>query len=93
MEAFLKVELRKKLGSTGSRELRASGVVPAVIYGKGKETSYVSVNRMEANTYFANVAKRECKIELDGKKHDVVIQEVQRHPISRDVMHIDFLRA
>lgn len=90
MEASLKAELRNDLGSRSAKKLRESGIVPGVLYGKGEEVKHVTLNQKELESYFVKIAKRKCKLELAGSSLDVEIKEVQRHPISRDVLHIDF---
>lgn len=92
MEAILKAETRKESGSRGCRALRAEGKVPAVLYGKGADVVQLSLDGHSVHEYFAKVAARELDLELDGSSSKVKIGEVQRHPISRDVLHIDFIR-
>lgn len=92
MEAVLKAETRIESGSRSCRELRYAGKVPAVLYGKGQEVVQLTLDVVELREYFAKVAKRQVQLELNGTATVVSIGEVQRHPISRDVVHMDFIR-
>lgn len=91
MEAVFKSEKRSVTGSRGCNKLRADGKVPAVLYGKG-ENMNISLDDAEVKLYFQKVRQKECEVIIDGDSVPVVIAEVQRHPITRDVQHIDFCR-
>ena len=92
MEAVLKAELRKEIGSRSCRQLREAGSVPAVLYGKGKEVQHLSLSSEEVKEYFAKIAQQECNLDISGESQKVSIADVQRHPISRNVQHLDFIR-
>jgi large subunit ribosomal protein L25 len=92
MEAILKAETRTESGSRGCRALRAEGKVPAILYGNGSDVVQLSLDGHTVHEYFAKVASQELDLELDGSASKVKIGEVQRHPVSRDVLHIDFIR-
>ena len=91
MEATLKAEVRNETGSKVSRALRSEGKIPAVIYGKGQDVQNLVLDGKEVRDYFANVAQQKLELDIAGKKQNVSFGEVQRHPISRDVLHIDFI--
>ena len=91
MEATLKAEIRNESGSKSSRKLRSAGKVPAVVYGKGKDVKSLVLDGKEVKDYFANIAKKNVELDIAGIKQSVTFGEIQRHPISRDVMHIDFI--
>jgi large subunit ribosomal protein L25 len=93
MEATLKAETRNESGSRNCQKLRDAGKVPAVLYGKGQDVVQLSLDGFEVREYFAKVAKRELQLDVAGAATAAKIGEVQRHPISRDVIHIDFIRS
>jgi large subunit ribosomal protein L25 len=92
MEATLKAETREESGSRNCQRLRDEGKVPAVLYGKGKDVVQLTLDGFEVREYFSKVAQREVELSVAGAATVVKIAEVQRHPISRDVLHIDFIR-
>lgn len=91
MEAILKAEIRNESGSKASRQLREAGKIPAVVYGKGQDVKQLVLDGKEVRDYFANVASRNVELDIAGAKQSVRFGEIQRHPISRDVQHIDFI--
>jgi large subunit ribosomal protein L25 len=93
----IEVERREERGTNRSRRLRARGLIPAVVYGAGKETVPIQVNRkvlldmMKAsgsdNPIFL------LKLTGSGKERHAMIRDLQVHPISRQIVHIDFQRV
>lgn len=89
-------ELRTDVGKGASRRLRRlADKVPGIIYGSGKEPVALTLEHrqlakaMEEEAFFSQV----IVIKAGKKKQDAVVRDVQRHPASEKVMHIDFLRV
>ncbi len=89
-------EIRTDAGKGASRRLRRAGRVPAVVYGGEREPATISVDHdsvlhmAENESFFASI------IELtvaDGRKQDVVVRDLQRHPFKPRLTHIDFMRV
>jgi large subunit ribosomal protein L25 len=87
---LLKAEARKETGSVATKEIRNAGMVPCVIYGID-EPVHFSVYEADFKNlvYTPNVYK--VRIELDGKHHEAILQDMQFHPVSENIMHADFL--
>lgn len=92
-EIVLAAETGRPRGSSAARRLRASGRIPAVVYGAGIESTPVSVDWRELRAALTTERGLNALInlELDGSQHTVVVREMQRHPVRRDVLHVDFL--
>lgn len=90
--ATLKATRRQQSGKGAARKLRASGAVPAVLYGHGDRTEPLSVNAHELELLLHNVRGGGTLIGLDveGSRADVLIRDIQRHPYKPEVMHVDF---
>jgi len=86
----LAVQPREKTGKGVARKLRQKGLVPAELYGKGKEPQAVVVDPQEVRNYLAGNTIFDLEIEGLGKE-TALIKEVQRDAISGDIKHIDFL--
>lgn len=73
--------------------LRAEGLIPAVVYGAGMDTVSISLKKNEfGQCYkksFTELAFYE--IELDGKKYHTLLKEKQVHPVTREFLHLDFM--
>jgi len=71
--------------------IRGDKKVPAVVYGHKVSAQAVSVGASELLKIFRKSGKTHIvELNLDGKKQDVLIHEVQRAPVSGDFLHIDF---
>jgi large subunit ribosomal protein L25 len=90
----LKANPRDGTGKSSARKMRATGRVPAVVYGHGEETRMVSIDAHELELLFARVHWENTIIDLDiaGEKAAVraLIREVQAHPFRGQVLHVDF---
>ena len=94
METTLTATARVGTGKTIARKLRATGQVPAVIYGDGGEATAVSIDPSELVVMFKDSGNRNTiiTIDVDGDKTSCLVREVQRHPLRRNILHIDFYK-
>ena len=92
--ASLVAQKRTDTGKGVARKLRAKGEVPGIIYGHGREPQSLSINAREFERLAEKIRVTSTVIELavDGKTARTLIREVQRHPIDRALLHIDFRR-
>ncbi len=73
--------------------LRNSGMIPAVLYGKTVESIPIAINKGA----FAQCYKKSFnelafyEINLEGKKYHTILKEKLVHPVSRNILHIDFM--
>jgi large subunit ribosomal protein L25 len=90
--ASLTAQPRTGLGTGDARKLRASGQIPAVIYGHGREAQSLSVNTREMERLLSQYSAGSTVIELsvDGTVAKTLIREIQRHPVKRNIVHLDF---
>lgn len=90
----LQAETRTSTGKTGSRIARAQGQVPAILYGRKGETVHFTVNSRELRKALRTEKKRNVVFALEGLKGEklAMIQALQVHPVSDDILHVDFLR-
>ena len=91
----LAASIRKDLGKGATRRLRKQEMVPAVIYGAGKDPVSITLghNQLMHSTdneaFFSHI----LSIDVDGKKEKVIIKALQRHPAKSILMHADFMRV
>lgn len=83
---------RTQLGRGGVRKIKAEGLVPGVIYGKTVEPSNLQFNAREVGRFLSKATSENVlvDVELNGKVQLALLQEVQHHPVSRAVLHLDF---
>lgn len=95
MDLTLTAESGRSAGSRTSSRMRAEGRVPAVVYGLGRDAVSVSVPWTDLRRVLSTEAGINALISLDvdGQKDLAIVKDLQRHPIRRNVLHVDFLRV
>ncbi|CAN5624468.1 50S ribosomal protein L25/general stress protein Ctc [soil metagenome] len=94
-EVTLTAETGRPIGSPASRRARLENHVPGVVYGAGKPSLPISIKRSDLRKAMTTDAGSNALVTLsvDGGTSDkVLVREIQRHPVRRDVTHIDFMR-
>ncbi|HYT70630.1 MAG TPA: 50S ribosomal protein L25/general stress protein Ctc [Gemmatimonadales bacterium] len=88
----LAATLRPHLGKGAARQARFRGRVPAVIYGRGRETQPLEVEAraLEQALHGVEPASTIIELSVDGKTTKTLIREIQRHPVRPDIIHVDF---
>jgi len=83
---------RDGTGKGAARSLRASGRIPGVIYGHGREPQALAIDNRELEKLLSKISAESTVIELtlDGKSAQTLIREIQRHPFKRQILHVDF---
>ena len=93
----LAVEKRSTTGKNEARRSRAEGRIPAVVYGAGKPNVPISVDRKALSDVFREGAGENAifllKLAGSDQSRHAMIRELQRHPVSRKPVHIDFVRV
>ncbi len=86
----IKGSIRKELGKKDSKKLRKDGNVPCVIYEKeGNVHFYTHENNFKNLIYTPDA--HIVNLDLDGKPFKAVLQDVQFHPVSDKIIHVDFM--
>jgi large subunit ribosomal protein L25 len=92
----LSAQLRTDLGKGASRRLRRlADLVPAVLYGANQDPVSLSIahkdlhKSCENEAFFAHI----ISLNVDGKKENAIIKDLQRHPAKDRIMHADFQRV
>ena len=83
---------RDTTGKGAARSLRRNGQVPAVIYGHGREPQPLSLNARDLDKMLGHIQAESTVIEVSfgGTTSKTLIREIQRHPIKRQILHVDF---
>jgi large subunit ribosomal protein L25 len=89
----LVAETGRSTGSAASRRLRADGKVPAVLYGRGADPVSLTVDWRDLRSALTTDKGLNALLTLKvgSKKTTALVKELQRHPVRRDVLHVDFL--
>ncbi len=83
--------LRAEIGKKATKALRKEDKVPAVLYG-GKEVKHFTIEekQLKALVYTPNVYI--VSLDIDGEKVEAITQDLQFHPVSDKILHVDFLQ-
>jgi large subunit ribosomal protein L25 len=94
-DTVLVAETGRPTGSSASRRLRADDRIPGVVYGLGMEPLVVSVKRRDLRTALSGTAALNTVLDLqvDGTTYSAIVKDLQRHPVRRNVSHVDFIQV
>jgi large subunit ribosomal protein L25 len=86
----IKGSFRTELGKKSSKELRKSGNVPCVIYGKEKNIHFFAHENSFKNLVYTPAAHL-VKLNIDDKEYKAVLKDMQFHPVKDNILHADFI--
>jgi large subunit ribosomal protein L25 len=87
----LNVQLRDLTGTTASIRLRASGMIPAVLYGHGEANRHLAIPKTEVKSLLRHHSKT---VTLQGAISDTaLVSEVQFDHLGIEVLHLDLVRV
>lgn len=81
--------VRKSLGKADAKVLRREGLVPCIIYG-GEENIHFQVDERAFNKLINTPNAYIVNVDLNGKTYASIIKDVQFHPLTDRVIHVDF---
>src|SRR5476651_1554466 len=83
--------LRENVGKRDAKQLRYDGLVPAVLYGGATQTHFaVSVADLKPVVYTPVV--HFIDLDIAGKKTQAIIKDIQFHPLTEMIVHVDFMQ-
>jgi large subunit ribosomal protein L25 len=90
VEVVLKAKAREVIGKQ-VKALRRGGALPAVIYGRGIESIPIALDYHEASLVLPGVTSSQfIIIDVEGNPHTTLVRERQRHPVTGNLLHVDF---
>ena len=87
----VQVQERGTLGKKASKSDRRSEIIPCVLYGGDQPVHFTTTEKEVKNLIYTGDFKL-AELEIGGKKVKSIVKEVQFHPVTDKIMHIDFLR-
>jgi large subunit ribosomal protein L25 len=89
-KVVLKAQPRQVIGKQ-VRALRREGLLPAVIYGHHINPIAISLNFHDTSLVLPKVSSSQLVVlDVDGRQHTTLVRERQRHPVTGDLLHVDF---
>jgi large subunit ribosomal protein L25 len=95
MSIKLVAQTRTDLGKGASRRLRHADLVPAIVYGAGKEPVSLTFEQKElrkvevVEAFYSSI----LDLEIDGVSEQVLLKAIQRHAFKDQIQHLDLLRV
>ncbi len=89
----LTAQARQQKGTGAAGRIRRKGLVPAIVYGSGKENRLIQFNAHDFDMMMKGHSGEQMLMDLEiegGEGLKVLLKEVQHHPVSHQVIHADF---
>jgi large subunit ribosomal protein L25 len=83
---------RENVGKKGSSAIRKSGSIPGVLYG-GTDQTHFTVEENSINKLVFSPDVFYIELDIDGKKVQCILQDIQFHPVTDRIVHIDLLEV
>ena len=86
---------RDDFGKGAARKVRASGLMPAVIYRAGQPATSISLDAHDLENAFRKTGNRNTLVDLgvDGSNYICLVKATQRDPLSSNLVHVDFYQV
>jgi large subunit ribosomal protein L25 len=88
----LNVDIRIEHGTSASRRTRLQNKVPAVVYHSGAEATPLSVDKISLNKAL-KTGQMIFEVNVEDKDQFVLVKEIQYHPVTDEIIHIDFQKV
>ena len=88
----LNVDIRKEQGTSAARRTRLQNKVPAVVYHSGVEATPLSVDKISLNKAL-RTGQMIFEVNVEDKNQFVLVKEIQYHPVTDEIIHIDFQKV
>lgn len=87
----IKGEERAEIGKKYTKAVRSAGKIPCVLYGKD-EVVHFSTTSKDVKPIIYTPDFKIAEVEIGGKQYRCILKDVQFHPVSDVITHIDFLK-
>jgi large subunit ribosomal protein L25 len=82
---------REECGSGKARQARAKGLIPGVIYGRGKESRSINIDGREFSQAVRSITESTLvDVNIDGTSHEAFVKDMQQDVVSGNILHVDF---
>ena len=88
----LDIETRKTVGKKSTKAIRRDGKIPSTLYFKGDEPESIAIDKIKLYQALKS-DQRVYEVELGGESQYVMVKAVQYHPVTDEIIHLDFMRV
>ena len=91
---FIQIEVRERAerGTAAMNRIRRSGGVPAVLYGLERRNLPLTIPTKELER-FIHSGSHLVELKMGGESRDAILREVQHHPLTDEILHVDLVRV
>lgn len=90
----LVAEERKDLKKSALKKLRNNGKIPAIVYGRDINTKSISIRNKDLLKVTKDVGRNGIiSLNLDGNSKSVILRDYQNDPVTKEILHVDFLQV
>ena len=88
----LDIETRESVGKKSTKAIRRDGKIPSTLYFKGDEPESITIDKIKLYQALKS-DQRVYEVELGGESQYVMVKAVQYHPVTDEIIHLDFMRV
>ena len=88
----LDIETRESVGKKSTKAMRREGKIPSTLYFKGDEPESIAIDKIKLYQALKS-DQRVYEVELGGESQYVMVKAVQYHPVTDEIIHLDFMRV
>ena len=88
----LDIEIRESVSKKSTKAIRKDGMIPSTLYFKGDEPESISIDKIKLYQALKS-DQRVYEVELSGESQYVMVKAVQYHPVTDEIIHLDFMRV
>ena len=88
----LDIETRESVGKKSTKAMRRDGKIPSTLYFKGDEPESIAIDKIKLYQALKS-DQRVYEVELGGESQYVMVKAVQYHPVTDEIIHLDFMRV
>lgn len=88
----VEAQVRNSFGKKHTKLVRKEGLVPAIIYG-GDNNTAISVTPKSVKSLVYTPDFKLAEINVNGDAHKCILKDITFHPLTDEIVHIDFLRV
>ncbi|WP_422661148.1 50S ribosomal protein L25 [Paenibacillus sp. EC2-1] len=91
MATYIHTERRTRLNASGLRNLRLEGRLPGVVFGKNVDNEIIHISSKQFEKWLKQGASGFIELKSDeGRSLTVLLEDIQRNPVTRVPLHVDF---
>ena len=89
-QTIVKINADVREADKNPRQLRAAGLLPATVYGKGMDSKSIQINAHEFNMAYKNAPEAVYEVSVGKEKFKTIVQEAQIQYSNNEILNVEF---